>query len=129
MSIVFYEKFGVFMKCSETEALMETYLDGGLDYKELEDFIDHIDSCDICKDDLEMRYIIKYGLSDEEDKLKGNYDFISHFKKNLEDAKQEIDDHKKNTFYRILVLLGVNSIMIITLIIMIMKRWLWISCY
>ncbi|MCR5626938.1 MAG: zf-HC2 domain-containing protein [Lachnospiraceae bacterium] len=50
-------------ECKEIESLMQPYLEDRLSYKELKKFVDHINTCSECKDELEIRFLLEGGLS------------------------------------------------------------------
>ncbi|NBH81660.1 hypothetical protein D7X88_03055 [bacterium C-53] len=50
------------MDCKEIESLIQPYIDHEMDNDYLCDFIGHIDHCKECRDELEIRFLIKEGL-------------------------------------------------------------------
>lgn len=50
------------MNCKETCDLISKYIDEQLDPKVLKSFISHIENCPECRDELEVRYLVKEGL-------------------------------------------------------------------
>lgn len=50
------------MDCKEIESLVPSYIDYDMDYDYLCDFIRHIETCKECRDELEIRFLIKEGL-------------------------------------------------------------------
>ena len=55
------------MTCKEAEKLIPLFLDDDLDNKELSEFIDHIDNCAECKEELTIQFLVKTGMKRLED--------------------------------------------------------------
>ena len=51
------------MKCKEVEQLIQPYIEDRIGSEELVQFMDHLSHCAECQDELEIRYLIKEGLS------------------------------------------------------------------
>ena len=49
-------------QCMEIQARIPDYIEGNLSTDELEEFITHIESCDECKEELNIYYTIYLGL-------------------------------------------------------------------
>ena len=49
-------------QCMEIQARIPDYIEGNLSPDELEEFITHIESCDECKEELNIYYTIYLGL-------------------------------------------------------------------
>ena len=45
------------MKCEETLSKIDGYINNNLNYREMEDFLEHIKNCPDCYDELETYYI------------------------------------------------------------------------
>ena len=50
------------MDCKEAEQLIQSYIDRDMDYDNLHGFMQHIGKCKECRDELEIRLLIKEGL-------------------------------------------------------------------
>lgn len=50
------------MDCKRTEQLIQPYIDRHIEYDDLHDFMKHIGSCGECRDELEIRFLVKEGL-------------------------------------------------------------------
>ena len=54
------------MTCKDAEKLIPLFLDD-VDNKELAEFIDHIDNCPECKEELTIQFLVKTGMQRLED--------------------------------------------------------------
>lgn len=123
------------MKCKDFQNQFEDFDKSRLSFKMNEDFINHLKTCPDCREELEIYYIVKYGLSDDDiidnqmrskeefanrhafQKLFDSLDFagIVDLKLKLEEQKQErIKKHRKLNRY---FLMTVNMLMLLTCII------------
>lgn len=66
-------KWGVWMDCMKAQKLIRPYLEGQISDRELEEFLDHVENCPECHDDLEIYFSIYETLGDDSDDR--NYDF------------------------------------------------------
>lgn len=55
------------MTCKEAEKLIPLFLDDDLDNKDLAEFIEHIDNCPECKEELTIQFLVKTGMQRLED--------------------------------------------------------------
>ena len=55
------------MTCKEAEKLIPIFLDDDLDNKDLAEFIEHIDNCPECKEELTIQFLVKTGMQRLED--------------------------------------------------------------
>jgi len=74
-----------FMTCAEAEKLVIPYINDKLSLTELEDFIDHVETCEKCREELEIHYMVDVGLKklDDDD---ATYDIVGDLKRKLEDS-------------------------------------------
>lgn len=54
------------MDCQEFDKNIKSFVVGELDYRQLDDFIDHYNSCEECHEELEINYLLSYMLEEEE---------------------------------------------------------------
>ena len=50
------------MTCMEAEKMVVPYMKDELSPTELEDFLDHIKTCENCREELEIHYMVDVGL-------------------------------------------------------------------
>lgn len=51
------------MKCKETEKMIPLFLEDELDTDDLRDFMDHIESCEECKEELSIQFLVSEGMA------------------------------------------------------------------
>lgn len=71
------------MICKEAEKMVMPYINYQLGEKELEVFLNHIKSCDSCKEELEIYYTVAVGLK-QLDSGTGAYDITGALEESLE---------------------------------------------
>ncbi len=77
------------MKCLEVQSLIKPYIEKGLADEKLEPFIQHIQSCKDCREELELYMMIYNSLNKDPDALK-NLDFQSELSERLRVSTQRI---------------------------------------
>ena len=50
------------MTCKEAESLVMPYIRHEIDIQEMEDFLEHIDGCENCREELEIYYMVEEGI-------------------------------------------------------------------
>ena len=73
------------MICAEAEKLIVPYMEDKLSVTELEDFIEHIETCKNCREELEIHYMVDVGLK-KLDQADGNFDIVGALKRKLADS-------------------------------------------
>lgn len=106
------------MTCNEAEKMIPTFLDDALDNRNLGEFIDHMNNCPDCKEELTIQFLIKVGLKRLEDgdtfNLQGELDGM------LSNARHKMRmRHSLQVFADCLQLMVVFAILIVILIIII----------
>ncbi len=76
------------MTCLEAEKLIVPYIEHTITANELQDFMDHIDSCENCREELETQYMVSVGLELLDNEEQGDYDILGRFLHSLSDAKR-----------------------------------------
>ena len=54
-------------KCSEVQKLIQSFFDDDLDNRELSGFLDHVESCPECREELTIQLLVKVGMQRLED--------------------------------------------------------------
>ena len=82
------------MDCKTAQSLVIPYINGQLSDEETEDFLDHIENCKECYEELEIHFTIHYALQklDEDDKV--SFNIPKMLKENLRDTKNRIRRRK-----------------------------------
>lgn len=80
------------MDCKETEKKIPSFLCDELDGSRLEEFIDHVESCPECKEELSIQFLVTEGLERLE---KGNnFNLQEELYMKLEGAEHRINVHR-----------------------------------
>lgn len=83
------------MTCMEFQGLMIRYINGELSYKEREQFIEHAEACEECREELEIYYIILTSMRqmDADEQISDDYhqEYLDH----LAETKNELIARKK----------------------------------
>ena len=76
------------MTCKDADKSMALFLDDELDNRELADFLNHIETCPECKEELTIQFLVKVGMQRLEDgntfNLKAELDML------LKDARKKL---------------------------------------
>lgn len=80
------------MICNDARKQIVPYIKNQLSMDDTYKFINHVNGCSECMDELEIYYILEHGLSDEDDVV--SYDFKEMLNKQLADQKREIEDER-----------------------------------
>ena len=84
------------MSCKDAEKLIPLFLDDDLDNRDLSDFLDHIDSCPECKEELTIQFLVKVGMQRLED---GNtFNLSKELGSILKDARRRLR-HRRYLVY------------------------------
>ncbi len=77
------------MTCREAERMVMPYINGELTDAELEDFLEHIDGCRECREELEIYFTVDVGIR-QLDEGTGTYNIKGALETALELSKQHI---------------------------------------
>ncbi|MCI7795377.1 MAG: zf-HC2 domain-containing protein [Lachnospiraceae bacterium] len=105
------------MTCMEAEKMVIPYINDKLPVSELEDFIEHIESCENCREELEIHYMVDVGLKklDDDD---ATYDIVGDLKRKLEDSARLIRRYAALEVTRY----AVNTLMSMAMIVMLLLQ-------
>lgn len=74
------------MTCLEAEKMVNPYINNELSISELQDFMEHIENCENCREELEIYYMVDVGLK-KLDEEQGTYDIVGDLKRHLEESR------------------------------------------
>ena len=85
------------MDCKTAQSLVIPYINDQLSDEETEDFLEHIENCKECYEELEIHFTVHYALQklDEDDKI--SFNIPKMLKENLRDTKNRI--HRRKIFH------------------------------
>ena len=104
------------MQCKEIERLIQSFVEKKMDFRTLREFSEHMESCEECKEELVIQFLVTEGMQRLED---GDaFDLQKELQERLLETKQKIRFHKK------LVKTGMALAIIGTIAIAAMVVWL-----
>lgn len=102
------------MTCKDADKHIQQFLDDDLDNRELADFLNHIESCPECKEELTIQFLVKVGMQRLEDgntfNLKKELDFL------LKDACKRLKTRNSLVIFSRILELAVVALGTITVI-------------
>lgn len=98
------------MDCLNAQKLVRPYLEGQLSDRELEEFLDHVEQCPVCYDELEVYYSIYHTLNDRSDG--GNYNFTEKLDRRLDASRRYLKRRFFYKIFRVVVILTAEAAMI-----------------
>ena len=102
------------MTCKEAEKLIPLFLDDDLDNKDLAEFIEHIDNCPECKEELTIQFLVKTGMQRLED---GNtFNLKQELLILIKDAKKRLKFRRNLFLLSILLELAVVVLVVTVLV-------------
>ncbi len=103
------------MKCKEAEKMISPFLEDDLDTEELHEFMEHVDECEECREELTIQFLVSEGMARLET---GNvFDLQSELKMRMEGANQTLKFRESMQWF-LYTLEGLVAVAIITLVIM-----------
>lgn len=104
------------MTCQEAERLVIPYIRDELAGDELEAFLNHIDECPNCREELEIYFMVDVGLR-QLDHDSGTYDIAGDLEHKIEDSYLKVSHMWMFRMLRYAVnTLGVMAVIVVTLL-------------
>ena len=97
------------MTCNKAQSMITPFINNKLNLKELEDFIDHVSSCPVCKEELEVYYALLTAMKQLDEDKNLSSDFGLELDQKLERSRERIL-HVKFTYYRKKIILFLTII-------------------
>ncbi len=102
------------MTCKDAEKLIPLFLEDDLDNQELSDFIDHIENCAECKEELTIQFLVMVGMKRLED---GNtFNLRQELDALMKDAKKRLKARKYLVFTSYILELSVVALGVATVV-------------
>lgn len=106
------------MECQEAERLVMPYIQDELPEPVLEEFLEHVENCPNCQEELEIYFTVALGLKHLEEET-GNYNIKGEMERSLEASRQRVQFHRtvKIVYYAVntLACLGLLSTFLLQL--------------
>ena len=105
------------MTCKDADKHIQQFLDDDLDNRELADFLNHIESCPECKEELTIQFLVKVGMQRLED---GNtFNLNKELEILLSDAKKRLSVRRSLVLLSYGLEIAVASMLAICLLLLI----------
>lgn len=89
------------MDCKEFEKLIPYFIENKLDYKKTKSFIEHVETCKDCREELTIQFLITEGLARLEDG--GAFDLQKELDKQMELAQRGLRRHNTMKYLSIVM--------------------------
>ena len=99
------------MNCRAAEEMVTRYINHTLSMDELEEFLEHVTSCQECYDELETYYIISVGMRYLEEENLESYNIPKMLQEDLHTRERRV--RRRNILRKTAVLLGVLFFIVI----------------
>ena len=96
------------MTCKETAKLIPVFIENQLNYKELEKFLEHINNCPDCNEEMSVQFLVAEGMKRLE--YGGSLELDGELKNLLNDSKKALSRHK--FFWRVALGLEFGSVIV-----------------
>lgn len=102
------------MKCKEVEKMIPLFLEDDLDTEDLREFMEHIESCNECREELAIQFLVTEGMARLET---GNvFDLQSELRMQMDGAEHALK-FRESMQWLLYVLEGLVAVMVIALIV------------
>ncbi len=102
------------LKCVQVTKIIPEFIHGELRYKDLERFVEHIQECDNCREELSIQFLVHIGLLNLEEG--DTFDLQEELDIALEDAYRRVKVHK--FLKQSVVVLGIIGLVAVLLLLL-----------
>lgn len=104
------------MNCVEAQGMVGSFIEHKMDMRTKEAFLDHVDSCSDCMEELEIHFIFYTGMKQLDQEKTFSDDFHQELMERLEKEKEKIRRHHFFSELKryIMVAAAVLSVLILT---------------
>lgn len=105
------------MKCSETQQLVKLYIEKQLSDREMEQFLEHVEHCPECYEELEIYFSIyeTLGVSDRNPDANG-YDFRGKLIQDIKNTRRYLYWRKAYRLFRFAIVLVAELLLLLTVL-------------
>ena len=104
------------MDCKKAQSLVTAYIMRKLNDKDLEDFLEHVDSCEECYEELEIYYTVHYTIARlDEDEADQVYNVKKALQNRLEESRFYIWRAKVSRIYRMGLMVLAELLLVVIL--------------
>lgn len=94
------------MNCVEAKRMVNRFVEKKLSYQELEQFLQHVEQCDDCMDELDIYYTMHKAFDMLDTGAHQNYNFKELLKEELHAARRAVIMHRTSLVLRDIFLAG-----------------------
>ncbi len=104
------------MDCKKAQSLVTSYITRKLNDKDLEEFLEHIDTCDECYEELEIYYTVHYTLARlDKDETGQVYNVKKALQNRLEESRFYVWRTKVSRIYRMGIMMLAEMLLMLIL--------------
>lgn len=104
------------MDCKKAQSLVTSYITRKLNDKDLEEFLEHIDTCDECYEELEIYYTVHYTLARlDKDETGQVYNVKKALQNRLEESRFYVWRTKVSRIYRMGIMMLAEMLLVLIL--------------
>ncbi|MBQ3798051.1 MAG: zf-HC2 domain-containing protein [Butyrivibrio sp.] len=102
------------MNCKDADRMIPLFLDDELDNQGLSDFLNHIDKCPECKEELTIQFLVKVGMQRLEDG--NNFNLKNELDGILGKARKKLRFRRYISFSGLMLELLVLALLVVTVV-------------
>ncbi|MFT4146880.1 MAG: zf-HC2 domain-containing protein [Mobilitalea sp.] len=99
------------LTCRKAQSMITPFINNKLSLEELEGFLEHVNSCKDCKEELEVYYALLTAMKQLDEDKNLSSDFVQELNVKLEKSQERII-HAKYTYYRKITVLIFTMILL-----------------
>ena len=104
------------MKCRVAEGMVNRYINHTLALYELEEFLDHVESCSSCYDELETYFIINHAARYLDNDETASYNLKGLLEEDLKEKERSVRRKRhRNVFFSVLIFLLTVMLILFTM--------------
>lgn len=88
------------LKCHDIQMMISGFIDDRLSDEQTEMFLDHVEHCQDCYDELEVYYMITAGLRQLDENHEENPDLQKNLRELINNKRQELQNEKRTLLWR-----------------------------
>lgn len=105
------------LQCLQATKMIPGFIDRELSYRELEEFMEHMEECESCKEELSIQFLVEVGLNSLE---AGNtFDLQEELNIALEEAERKVHIYRflRRSFF-VLECIGIAAVLLAALLLL-----------
>ena len=101
------------MNCREMQSLIVPFIKSELSVEQEKSFLEHIDECKECREELEVYYILLIGLKQLDEDPSGSLDLHRKFEEELNIIRGRINKQKMGQVSKMVLLLALIGVLLV----------------